>query len=88
MRKSRFSAEQISTALREVESGAPVVEVCRKLGVSENIYYLWKKQYAHLLTNELRELRQLREENTRLKRLVADLTLDKVMLQEVVAKKD
>ena len=84
----RFSAEHISTALRQVESGAPVAEVCRKLGVSEKTYYLWKKQYAHLLTSELRELRQLREENAKLKRLVADLTLDKVMLQEVVAKKD
>ena len=56
MRKSRFSAEQISTALRQVESGVPVAEVTRKLGVSEKTYYLWKKQYAHLLTNELREL--------------------------------
>jgi putative transposase len=87
MRKSRFSAEQISTALRQVESGAPVAEVTRKLGVSEKTYYLWKKQYAHLLTNELRELRQLREENAKLKRLVADLTLDKVMLQEVLTKR-
>ncbi len=88
MRKTRFSAEQISTALRQVESGAPVAEVTRKLGVSEKTYYLRKKQYAHLLTNELRELRQLRDENAKLKRLVADLTLDKVMLQEVLAKKD
>ena len=87
MRKSRFSAEQISTALRQVESGAPVAEVTRKLGVSEKTYYFWKKQYAHLLTNELRELRQLREENAKLKHLVADLTLDKVMLQEVLTKK-
>jgi len=88
MRRSRFSAEQISTALRQVESGAPVAEVVRKLGVSEKTYYLWKKQYAHLLTNELRELRQLRDENAKLKRLVADLTLDKVMLQEVLGKKN
>ena len=87
MRKSRFSAEQISTALRQVESGAPVAEVTRKLGVSEKTYYLWKKQYAHLLTNELRELRQLREENGRLKRIVADLTLDRQILQEIVSKK-
>ena len=67
---------------------APVAQVTRKLGVSEKTYYLWKKQYAHLLTNELRELRQLREENAKLKRLVADLTLDKVMLQEVLTKKE
>lgn len=88
MRKSRFSAKQISTALRQVESGAPVAEVRRKLGVSEKTYYLWKKQYAHLLTTGLRELRQLREENAKLKHLVADLPLDMVMLQEVLTKRD
>jgi putative transposase len=86
MRKSRFSAEQISTALRQVESGGAGSRGHAQIG--EKTYYLWKKQYAHLLTNELRELRQLREENAKLKRLVADLTLDKVMLQEVLTKKD
>jgi putative transposase len=88
MRKSRFSVEQIGTALRQVESGAPVAQVSRRLGISEATFYLWKKQYAHLSITELRELRQLREENAKLKRLVADLTLDKVMLQEVLGKKD
>ena len=87
MRKSRFSEEQIATALRQVESGAPVAQVSRRMGVSEATFYLWKKQFGHLSTSELREVRQLREENTRLKRLVADLTLDKVMLQDVLGKK-
>jgi putative transposase len=87
MRKSRFSEEQIATALRQVESGAPVAQVSRRMGVSEATFYLWKKQFADLSTSELREVRQLREENTRLKRLVADLTLDKVMLQDVLGKK-
>jgi putative transposase len=84
MRTTHLSTKQISTVLRQVESGAPVAEVVRKLGVRERAYYLWKKQYAHLLTNELRELRQLRDENGKLKPLVADLRLDKVMLQEVL----
>ena len=88
MRKSLFSAEQISTVPRQVESGAPVAEVCRKLGVSEKTYSLRKKQYAQLVTSELRELRQRREQNTKPKCLVADLTLDKVMLQEVLGIKE
>lgn len=85
MRRSRFSAEQISTALRQVESGAPVAEVTRKLGISEKTYHLWKKQYAHLLTiDELRELRQLHDENAKLKRLVADLAQDKAPCVRIV----
>jgi putative transposase len=87
MRKSRFSEEQIATALRQVESGAPVAQGARRMGVSEATLYLWKKQFAHLSASELGEVRQLREENTQLKRLVADLTLDKVMLQDVLGKK-
>lgn len=74
-------------ALKQAENGAKVPEVCRKLGVSEQTFYRWKQQYAGLGVSELRELRQLREENARLKRLVADLSLDKHILQEVLSKK-
>ena len=76
-----------SAVLREAESGDTVVEVCRKHGISQQSFYLWKKKYAGLGLNELRELRQLREENGKLKRLVADLSLDRHILQEIVAKK-
>ena len=87
MKKSRFSEEQIAYALRLGESGTPVVDVCRQIGVSEATYYTWKKKYADLGMTELRRLRMLEEENSRLKRIVADLTLDKQILQEVVRKK-
>jgi putative transposase len=70
-----------------MESGTPVAEVCRQLGVSEATFHVWKKKYASMGITELRELRQLREENAKLKRLVADLTLDKHILSEVVRKK-
>ena len=83
MRKSRFSEEQIVLALRQAESGTRVTEICRKLGVSEATFYRWKKRYGSLGVSELRELKQLREENRRLKGLVADLSLDKSILQEV-----
>ncbi len=73
--------------LREAESGTTVVEVCRKHGISQQSFYLWKKKYSGLGLSELRELRQLREENGKLKRLVADLSLDRQILQESVAKK-
>ena len=79
--------EQIITALQQAEAGAKVGEICRKIGVSQATYYAWKKQYAGLAVQELRELRQLREENTRLKRLVADLSLDRQILQEIVSRK-
>jgi putative transposase len=72
--------------LRQVEGGTPVADVCRELGVSEASFYLWKKKYAQLGLTEIGELRQLRDENARLKRLVADLTLDKRILGEVVRK--
>lgn len=87
MRKSRFTPEQILQALRQAESGTPVVEICRKLGVTETTFYRWKKQYGGLDTSELRELRQLRDENRRLKQVVADLTLDKTILKEALGKK-
>jgi putative transposase len=87
MKKSRFTDEQISYALRQVESGTPPADVCRQLGCSEASFYIWKKRYGGLGLTEVRELRQLRDENSRLKRLVADLTLDKHVLAEVVRKK-
>lgn len=87
MKGKRFTDEQITYALRQAESGTPVAEVCRQLGVSEASFYLWKKKYGKQGVTEIRELRQLRDENARLKRLVAELTLDKHILGEVVRKK-
>ena len=83
----RFTEEQIAFALRQADLGTPVAEVCRKMGVSEATYFRWKQKYGGLGPSELRKLRQLEEENQKLKRLVADLSLDKAMLQHVVAKK-
>jgi putative transposase len=87
MARKGHSEEEILRVLREAESGDTVVEVCRKHGISQQSFYLWKKKYAGLGLSELRELRQLREENNKLKRLVADLSLDRHILQEIVAKK-
>ena len=87
MGKRGHSEEEILRVLREAESGDMVVEICRKHGISQQTFYLWKKKYAGLGLSELRELRQLREENAKLKRLVADLSLDRHVLQEIVAKK-
>lgn len=87
MKKSKFTEEQIAYTLRLAESGTPVGDVCRQMGISEATFYIWKKKYAELGVSELRQLRQLTEENSRLKRLVADLTLDKQILQEVIKKK-
>jgi len=81
------SEEQIILALRQVEAGKKVGDVCREIGVSQQAFYSWKRKYAGLALNELRELQQLREENRKLKTLVADLTLDKHILQEVLSKK-
>jgi putative transposase len=83
----RHSEEQILYALRQVEGGKKVSEVCREMGVSQQAVYSWKRRYAGLGLHELRELRQLREENRKLKGIVADLTLDKHILQEVLSKK-
>ena len=87
MKGKRFTEEQIAYALRQAESGSPVADVCRQLGVSEASFYLWKKKFGKHGISEIRELRQPRDENVRLKRLVADLTLDKHILGEVVRKK-
>jgi putative transposase len=87
VKKKRFSVEQITAVLQQVSGGMPVGDVCRQVGISEQTFYRWKKEYAGMLPSEARELKQLRDENTKLKRLVADLSLDKVMLQDVVQKK-
>jgi putative transposase len=87
MKKSRFTDEQIAYALRQAETGTAVADVCRQLGISDATFYVWKKKYANLGATELRELRLLREENAKLKRLVADLSLDKQILGEIVRKK-
>ena len=87
MKRSRYSPEQIIYALKQVEAGEKAVDICRKMGVSEATFCNWKKKYAGMGVSEVRELRQLRAENAKLKQLVADLSLDKHMLQEVVAKK-
>jgi putative transposase len=91
MGRKRFSPEQIITMLREAEvllsQGTPVAEVCRKMGIAEQTFFRWKKKYGGLGVSELRRLRQLEKENRQLKRLVADLTLDKQMLQDVLSKK-
>ena len=87
MKKKRFSVEQITSVLQQVAAGVPVGDVCRQIGVSEQTFYRWKKEYGGMLPSEARELKQLRDEHTTLKRLVADLSLDKVMLQDVVQNK-
>lgn len=87
MKGKKHTEEQISFALKQAESGVPVGEVCRKMGVAESTFFHWRKKYAGLGVPELRRLRQLEEENRKLKQLVADLSLDKAMLQDVVSKK-
>lgn len=87
MKKSRFTEEQIAFALKQAEIGTPVAEVIRKMGISEQTFYNWKKKYGGLGPGELRRLKQLEEENRKLKQMVADLSLDKHMLQEVLSKK-
>ena len=87
MKKSRFSEQQIAFVLRQAEEGTAVAEVCRKAGISEATYYNWRKKYGGLMPSEMRRLKQLDEENARLKKLVADLSLDKEMLQDVIRRK-
>jgi putative transposase len=87
VKKSRFTEEQIAFALKQQELGTPIDEICRKMGIAQATFFNWKKRFSGLGPSELRRLRQLEEENTRLKKLVADLSLDKVMLQDVVRRK-
>lgn len=87
MKKTRYTDEQIAFALRQAETGTPVREVMRKMGISEQTFYRWKKLYGGLGPSEVRRLKQLEEENRRLKQMVADLSLDKHMLQDVLSKK-
>ena len=81
MKKSRFSEQQIAFILKQGDEGVPVAEVCRKAGISDATFYNWRKKYAGLMPSEMRRLRQLEEENAKLKRIVADLSLDKAMLR-------
>ena len=87
MRKQKFTDEQIAFVLKQVELGASVGEVCRKVGISEQTFYRWKQKYGKMLPSDMKKLRQLEEENRKLKQLVADLSLDKIMLQDVLTKK-
>ena len=87
MKTSKFTEGQIAFVLRQAEDGTPVAEVCRKAGIAEATFYNWRKRYAGLMPSEVKRLRQLEEENGKLKRIVADLSLDKAMLQDVLSKK-
>ena len=87
MKSSRYTPEQVAFAIRQAESGTSVSEICRKMGIAEQTFYRWKKKYAGMGVAEVRKLRILEEENRKLKQLVADLSLDKQMLQDVLRKK-
>jgi putative transposase len=87
VRRKRFSVEQIVAVLKQAELGVPVAELIRQVGITEQTLYRWKKQYKGLETDQVRQFKQLQDENARLKRLVAELSLDKTMLQDVLAKK-
>jgi putative transposase len=87
MKQSRFTEQQIAYILHQAEEGASTEDVCRKAGISIQTYYRWRKKYGGLMPSEMKRLKQLEEENARLKKLVADLSLDKAMLQDVVRRK-
>ena len=87
MKASKFTEAQIAFVLKQAESGTPIGEVCRKAGIAEATFYNWRKRYGGLMPSEVKRLRQLEEENAKLKRIVADLSLDKAMLQDVLTKK-
>ena len=87
MKRSKFTEAQIAFILPQAEEGTAVAEVCRKSGISEATFYAWRKKYAGLMPSEMKRLRQLEEENGKLTRIVADLSLDKAMLQDVISRK-
>lgn len=87
MKKSRYTEEQIAFALKQADLGVTVPEICRKMGISEATFYNWRKKFGGLSPSEVKRLKMLEDENTRLKRMVADLSLDKAMLQDVLSKK-
>jgi len=87
MKKSRFSEQQIAFVLRQADEGTAVAEVCRKAGISEATFYNWRKKWGGLMPSEMKRLKQLEDENQRLKKMVADLSLDKEMLQDVIRRK-
>ena len=87
MKASKFSESQIAYVLRQAEEGTAITEVCRSAGISEATFYNWRKKYGGLLPSEMKRLRQLEEENGKLKKLVAELSLDKAMLQDVIKRK-
>ena len=87
MKKSNYTEEQIAFALKQAELGTPIPEVCRKLGIAEQTFYRWKSKYGGMLPSDMMRLRQLEEENAKLKKLVADLSLDKLMMHNVLTKK-
>ena len=87
MKKSKYTEEQIAFALKQAEHGTPISEVCRKLGLAEQTFYRWKSKYGGMLPSDMKRLKQLEEENAKLKKLVADLSLDKLMLQDVLTKR-
>ena len=87
MKKKRFSVEQIVAVLKQAELGMPVADVIRQIGISEQTFYRWKKQYAGMQSDQVRELKVLLDENVRLKKLVAELSLDKAILQDINSKK-
>jgi len=87
MKRSKFTEEQIVFALKQAETGTPVKEVIRKMGITEQTFYRWKNKYGGMMPSDLRRLKQLEEEKRQLKKLVADLSLDKQMLQDVMSKK-
>jgi putative transposase len=87
VKRKRFSVEQIVAVLKQAELGVPVAELIRQVGITEQTLYRWKKQYKGLESDQVRQFKQLQEENARLKRLVAELSLDKTMLQDVLSKK-